>query len=165
MKHMIPKVSVMLTLMSGGAVSAVYHLLQRRFTESDYYEMSLRRLENSPDAMKLLGAPPLKVDYIHLSDIYNQVDTYSAQIKIPVSGSRDEGFLCTSSVRNPDTFRWSLKEAVLNLNRGQTINLMSTPPAGQTTEDTQGQDSWGQGSWGQETQRQDTWGSSKGRWD
>lgn len=130
--------------MSGLGFAVVYNLQQRRFNQSDYYELALQKLEDCPTAMESLGAPPLKVHYINLFDNHNRVEMYKSQIKIPVSGSNNKGVLFTSSVRNPDTFRWKLKQAVLELHEGQSIDLMSAPSAAQTAEDTPELDT---GSW------------------
>ncbi|XP_029971354.1 cytochrome c oxidase assembly factor 1 homolog [Salarias fasciatus] len=81
--------------------------------------------------MESLGAPPLKVHNIHLTDRDNRIDQRSAQLKIPVTGSKTGGYLYTTSFRDFNTNRWTLKQAVLRLREGQTINLLR-PPAGAT---------------------------------
>ncbi|XP_074547556.1 cytochrome c oxidase assembly factor 1 homolog [Halichoeres trimaculatus] len=136
----LQQLTVFTTLLTGGGIGTMYYLQQKRFSESDYHRLALQKLEDCPIAMESLGAPPLKVYNIHLTDRHNRVDVHTSQIKIPVSGSKDGGYLFTSSVRDPDTLRWNLKMAVLRLREGQTIDLMSPPPAAQTTGDTPGLD-------------------------
>lgn len=114
----------------------MYYLLQKRFAESDYHRLALQKLEACPVAMEMLGAPPLKVYNIHLTDRNNRVDRRTAQIKIPVKGSETGGYLYAASVQDPDTNRWSLKQAVLKLREGRTIDLLSPPsPASGTPEE------------------------------
>ncbi|TNN33888.1 Cytochrome c oxidase assembly factor 1 [Liparis tanakae] len=117
---------------------------KERFAESDYHRLALQKLEACPVAMETLGAPPLKVHNIHLTDRNNRVDRRTAQgagvwvpgltidlefqIKIPVTGSETGGYLYAASVQDPDTNRWSLQQAVLKLREGRTIDLLSPPP-------------------------------------
>jgi len=107
----------------------VYSPLER-FAESDYHRLALQKLEACPVAMEMLGAPPLKVYNIHLTDRNNRVDRRTAQvvhtppaggpgalgpwtdfndlefqIKIPVKGSETGGYLYAASVQDPDTNR------------------------------------------------------------
>lgn len=105
----------------------MYYLQQKRFAESDYHRLAVEKLEACPVAMKSLGAPPLKVHNIHLTDRHNRVDQHVAQIKIPVTGSETGGYLYTSSNRDPITSRWSLKQAVLKMREGETIDLLNPP--------------------------------------
>lgn len=56
-------------------------LLQlEKFVESDYHRLALQKLEACPVAMESLGAPPLKVHNIHLTDRNNHVDQHTAQV-------------------------------------------------------------------------------------
>ncbi|XP_070701620.1 cytochrome c oxidase assembly factor 1 homolog [Pempheris klunzingeri] len=124
----LQQLAIFTTVLTGGGIGTMYYLLQKRFAQSDYHSLPLQRLEACPVAMESLGAPPLKVHNIHLTDQSNRVDQHTAQIKIPVSGSNTGGYLYTSSVRDPDTNRWSLKQAVLKLRKGRIIDLLSPPP-------------------------------------
>ncbi|KAM7378660.1 hypothetical protein PAMP_004271 [Pampus punctatissimus] len=128
--------TIFTTVLTGAGIGTMYYLLQKKFTESDYHRLALQQLEACPVAMVSLGAPPLKVHNIHLTDRYNRIDQHTAQIKIPVTGSQTGGYLYTSSVREPNTNRWSLKQAVLMFREGQTYDLLSPPPPA-ATEDTE----------------------------
>ncbi|XP_060908925.1 cytochrome c oxidase assembly factor 1 homolog [Labrus mixtus] len=133
----LQQLTIFTTLLTGGGMGTMYYLQQKRFSESDYHQMALQKLEDCPVAMESLGAPPLKVHNIHLTDRHNRVDLHASQIKIPVTGSKNGGYLYTSSIRDSDTNRWRLKQAVLRLREGQTIDLLSPPSA---ADDTQGLD-------------------------
>ncbi|XP_074508287.1 cytochrome c oxidase assembly factor 1 homolog isoform X1 [Sebastes fasciatus] len=140
----LQQLAIFTTLLTGGGIGTMYYLLQKKFAASDYHRLALQKLEACPDAMESLGAPPLKVYNIHLTDRKNRIDQSTAQIKIPVTGSETGGYLYTSSIRDPDTNRWSLKLAVLQLREGRTIDLLNPPsPPGaptQATEYTEGLD-------------------------
>uniref|UniRef100_UPI0037E8F640 cytochrome c oxidase assembly factor 1 homolog isoform X1 n=2 Tax=Semicossyphus pulcher TaxID=241346 RepID=UPI0037E8F640 len=138
----LQQLTIFTTVLTGGGIGTMYYLQQKRFSESDYHRLALQKLEDCPLAMESLGAPPLKVHNIHLSDRHNRVDPHTSQIKIPVTGSKNGGYLFTSSVRDPDTKRWSLKQAVLRLREGQIIDLLNPPSPAATlrTEDSQGLD-------------------------
>ncbi|CAJ1053254.1 cytochrome c oxidase assembly factor 1 homolog [Xyrichtys novacula] len=136
----LQQLTIFTTVLTGGGIGTMYYLQQKKFSQSDYHQLALQKLEDCPVAMENLGAPPLKVHNIHLTDRYNRVDPYTAQIKIPVSGSKNGGYLFTTSIRDLDTNKWSLKLAVLRLREGQTINLLDPPLAQETTKDTLGLD-------------------------
>ncbi|XP_008286671.1 cytochrome c oxidase assembly factor 1 homolog [Stegastes partitus] len=125
----LQQLTIFTTMLTGGGVGTMYYLLQKRFAESDYHRLALQELEACVVAMESLGAPPLKVHNIHLTDRSNRVAQHTAQIKIPVTGSKTGGYLYTSSCRDPDSNRWRLKEAVLKLREGQTIDLLDPPPS------------------------------------
>ncbi|XP_022617574.1 cytochrome c oxidase assembly factor 1 homolog [Seriola dumerili] len=137
----LQQLAIFTTVLTGGGVGIMYYLMQKKFSASDYHRLALQKLEACPAAMETIGAPPLKVHNIHLIDRHNRVDQNTAQMKIPVTGSKTGGYLYVFSVRDHDTNRWSLEQAVLKLREGQTINLLTPPAAGtQTPEHTQGLD-------------------------
>ncbi|XP_034744506.1 cytochrome c oxidase assembly factor 1 homolog isoform X1 [Etheostoma cragini] len=140
----LQQLTIFTTVLTGGGIGTMYYLQQKKFAGSDYHRLALQELEACPVAMESLGAPPLKVHNIHLSDRNNRIDQHTAQIKIPVTGSKTGGYLYTSSIRDPDTNRWSLKQAVLKLKEGQIIDLLNPPPPAaaqaQATEHTQEED-------------------------
>lgn len=139
--NQLQQLSIFTTMLTGAGIGTMYYLQQKKFVESDYHRLALQKLEACPVAMERLGAPPLKIHNIHLTDRNNRVDQRTAQIKIPVTGSETGGYLYTSSIRDPDTNRWSLKQAVLQLREGQIIDLLNPPPAQtQETEYTEGLD-------------------------
>lgn len=140
----LQQLTIFTTIMTGGGVGTMYYLIQKRFSESDFHKLPLERLKECSVAMDSLGAPPLKVHNIHLTDRSNRVDQKTAQIKIPVTGSKTGAYLYTSSVRDPDTNRWSLKQAVLKLREGQTIDLLNPPPPAKESESPESLDA---GSW------------------
>ncbi|XP_054624896.1 cytochrome c oxidase assembly factor 1 homolog [Dunckerocampus dactyliophorus] len=123
----LQQLTIFTTLLTGGGVSTMYYLMQKKFAESDYHKLALQKLEACTVAMESLGAPPLKVHNIHLTDRDNRMDQQTAQIKIPVTGSKTGGYLYTTSIRDHKTNSWSVKMAVLRLKEGQTINLMNAP--------------------------------------
>ncbi|XP_044074649.1 cytochrome c oxidase assembly factor 1 homolog isoform X2 [Siniperca chuatsi] len=140
----LQQLTIFTTVLTGGGIGTMYYLQQKKFSESDYHRLALQKLEACPVAMESLGAPPLKVHNIHLTDRNNCIDQHTAQIKIPVTGSKIGGYLYSSSIRDPNTNRWSLKQAVLKLREGQTIDLLNPPPPAaaqiQATEHTKGLD-------------------------
>lgn len=97
--------------------------LSENFAKAEYYRQALEQLNNNSTAMASLGAPPLKIHNIHLSDRHNRMDHSSAQVsssistgeiltlyinhcmnpfqlKIPVTGSKTGGYLYTTSTRD-----------------------------------------------------------------
>ncbi|XP_018551478.1 cytochrome c oxidase assembly factor 1 homolog isoform X1 [Lates calcarifer] len=121
----LQQLAIFTTVLTGGETGTMYYLMQKKFAGSDYYTLALQKLEECPEAMESLGVPPLKVYNIHLTDRHNRVDHNTAQIKIPVTGSKTGGYLYTLSIRDTNTNRWSLKQVVLKLQEGQTINLLT----------------------------------------
>ncbi|XP_010892392.1 cytochrome c oxidase assembly factor 1 homolog isoform X1 [Esox lucius] len=122
----LQQMAIYTTLLTGAGCGTMYYLMQKSFSRSDYHSLALEKLKANQSAMDRLGAPPLKVHNIHLSDRYNRVEPYTAQIKIPVTGSKDGGYLYTTSVRDPQTLGWNLTQAVLQLREGQSIDLLTS---------------------------------------
>lgn len=54
--------------------------LSENFAKAEYYRLALEQLNNNSTAMASLGAPPLKIHNIHLSDRHNRMDHSSAQV-------------------------------------------------------------------------------------
>uniref|UniRef100_A0A4W5LBX3 Cytochrome c oxidase assembly factor 1 n=1 Tax=Hucho hucho TaxID=62062 RepID=A0A4W5LBX3_9TELE len=131
----LQQMAIYTTLLTGAGCGTMYYLLQKNFSRSDYHRLALEQLKANQTAMDSLGAPPLKVHNIHLSDRHNRIliSLFMFQIKIPVTGSKDGGYLYTSSVRDPQTLGWNLTQAVLQLREGQRIDLLIyTPPPNKT---------------------------------
>lgn len=124
----LQQLAIFTTLLTGSGVGTMYYYIQKGFSRSDYHRLALERLEANPVAMESLGAPPLTVYNIHLTDRHNKVDQQTAQIKIPVRGSKTGGYLYTSSIKDSDANRWDLQLAVLHVREGQVINLLAPPP-------------------------------------
>ncbi|KAM6919171.1 cytochrome c oxidase assembly factor 1 homolog [Xenentodon cancila] len=127
--NQLQKLALFTTVLTGGGSATMYCLMQKKFAESDYHILAVRQLEDCPLAMDGLGAPPLKVHNIHLLDRSNRIDQHSAQIKIPVTGSKTGGYLYAFSVREADASEWRLQQAVLKLREGQMVDLLDPRPA------------------------------------
>ncbi|KAK1173626.1 Cytochrome c oxidase assembly factor 1-like [Acipenser ruthenus] len=117
------KMAVYMGIVSGGGCAMMYYLMQKNFARSEYYHRALEQLRDNHTAMESLGAPPLQVHNVRLTDRHNRVDKTSAKIKIPVSGTKSAGYLYTYSIRDTIMNRWCLQEVVLQLRDGQRIEV------------------------------------------
>lgn len=117
--------TIFVTVVSGGGCAMMYYLMQKNFAKAEYYRMALQELNNNSTAMASLGAPPLKIHNIHLSDRHNRMDHTSAQLKIPVTGSKTGGYLYTTSSRDTLMNRWHLEQVFLKLRDGETIKIFN----------------------------------------
>ncbi|XP_018607025.2 cytochrome c oxidase assembly factor 1 homolog [Scleropages formosus] len=122
----LQQMAIFITVATGGGCATMYYLMQKNFSRSDYYRVALEHLKRHSGAMESLGAPPLKVYNIHLTDGHNRVSPARAQIKIPVSGTKSAGYLYTSSSKDTLLNRWCLQEAVLLLRDGRRIDVLSS---------------------------------------
>ncbi len=59
--------------------------LSENFAKSEHYRLALEQLDNNSTAMASLGAPPLKIHNIHLTDRHNRIDHSSAQVSITMN--------------------------------------------------------------------------------
>ncbi|XP_036375244.1 cytochrome c oxidase assembly factor 1 homolog [Megalops cyprinoides] len=120
----LQQMAIFVTVVTGGGCSMMYYLMQKNFARSEHYRSALEHLSGHSGAMESLGAPPLKVHNIHLTDRYNRMDQSSAQLKIPVTGSKTGGYLYTSSNKDHLINRWCLQEVILQLKDGQRIDIL-----------------------------------------
>ncbi|KAI7809932.1 cytochrome c oxidase assembly factor 1 homolog [Triplophysa rosa] len=122
---LLQQMTIFITVVTGGGCAMMYYLMQKNFAKSEYYRLALEELNNHSTAMASLGAPPLKIHNIHLSDRHNRMDHNSAQLKIPVTGSNTGGYLYTSSTRDTLMNRWHLQQVLLKLRDGETIEIFN----------------------------------------
>ncbi|KAK1786704.1 hypothetical protein P4O66_017104 [Electrophorus voltai] len=121
--HLLQQMTIFVTVFTGGGCGMMYYLMQKNFAKSEYYRLAVEHLNTHSTAMASLGAPPLKVHNIHLSDRHNHVDHTSAQLKIPVTGSKTGGYLYTASTRDALLNRWCLQQVTLQLKTGEIIEI------------------------------------------
>ncbi|XP_078544317.1 cytochrome c oxidase assembly factor 1 homolog isoform X2 [Lissotriton helveticus] len=117
----LQQMAIYLGVVSGGGSALMYYYMQKNFARKEYYLSAIDQLGTNSKALEALGAPPLKVHNIRLTDSNNRIDKSTARMKIPVSGTKSGGYLYTSSVRDISHSRWCLQEVVLHLNDGQRI--------------------------------------------
>ncbi|XP_038615900.1 cytochrome c oxidase assembly factor 1 homolog [Tachyglossus aculeatus] len=110
-----------MTLLSGGGCTLMYYLMQKNFAKSEFYQLALEELKRQPAVLEALGAPPLKVHHISLTDRHNRIDVSGAQMKVPVSGSKTAGELYIHALRDVPGKRWNLQEVILHLKDGQRV--------------------------------------------
>lgn len=122
---LLQQMTIFMTVVTGGGCAMMYYLMQKNFAKAEYYRLALEQLKNNSTALASLGAPPLKIHNIHLTDRHNRIDHSSAQLKIPVTGSKTGGYLYTASTRDALLNRWDLQQVFLTLREGETIKIFS----------------------------------------
>ncbi|XP_058249887.1 cytochrome c oxidase assembly factor 1 homolog [Hemibagrus wyckioides] len=121
--NLLQQMTIFVTVVTGGGCGMMYYLMQKNFAKSEYYQSAVEQLNDHSTAMANLGAPPLKIHNIHLTDRYNRVDHAIAQLKIPVTGPKTGGYLYTASSRDAVMNRWQLQRVALQLKTGETIQI------------------------------------------
>ncbi|XP_053356902.1 cytochrome c oxidase assembly factor 1 homolog [Clarias gariepinus] len=121
--NLLQQMTIFVTVVTGGGCGMMYYLMQKKFAKSEYFRSAVEKLNDHSTAMANLGAPPLKIHNIHLTDRYNRIDHNIAQLKIPVTGSKTGGYLYTTSNRDASMNRWQLQRVALQLRTGKTIEI------------------------------------------
>ncbi|XP_036452662.1 cytochrome c oxidase assembly factor 1 homolog [Colossoma macropomum] len=120
---LLQQMTIFVTVVTGGGCGMMYYLMQKNFAKSEYHRLAIEQLNRNSTAMASLGAPPLKIHNIHLTDRHNRVDHTNAQLKIPVTGSKTGGYLYTTSTRDTLMNRWCLQRVALQLRTGEIIDI------------------------------------------
>lgn len=123
--NLLQQLTIFFTVVTGSGCTMMYYLMQRNFAKSEYYRLAVEQLNNNSTAMASLGAPPLTIRNVHLTDRHNRVDQSSARLKIPVTGSKTGGYLYTTSTRDALMNRWHLQQVFLKLREGETIEIFN----------------------------------------
>ncbi|XP_072544432.1 cytochrome c oxidase assembly factor 1 homolog isoform X2 [Salminus brasiliensis] len=121
--NLLQQMTIFVTLVTGGGCGVMYYLMQKNFAKSEYYHLAIEQLNENATAMASLGAPPLKIHNIHLTDHHNRVDHTKAQLKIPVTGQKTGGYLYTTSTRDTLMNRWCLQRVALQLKDGEIVDI------------------------------------------
>ncbi|XP_069586284.1 cytochrome c oxidase assembly factor 1 homolog [Ranitomeya imitator] len=119
----LQQMAIYLGVVSGGGCAMMYYLIQKSFAQKEYYLDALQKLQSQSNVLEMLGAPPLKVHNLRLTDRYNHVDKTTAQIKIPVSGTTMGGYLYSTAVKDQFSRRWNLQDVMLKLNNGESVPI------------------------------------------
>ncbi|KAG9273760.1 cytochrome c oxidase assembly factor 1 homolog isoform X1 [Astyanax mexicanus] len=120
---LLQQMTIFVTVMTGGGCGMMYYLMQKNFAKSEYYRLAIEQLNENSTAMASLGAPPLKIHNIHLTDRHNRVDHTQAQLKIPVTGQKTGGYLYTTSTRDSVMNSWCLQRVALQLRTGEIVDI------------------------------------------
>ncbi|XP_020614941.1 uncharacterized protein LOC110053094 isoform X2 [Orbicella faveolata] len=106
----------------GAAVSVIgaaffHHRIQVKIASQDYYKKSVQALKNHQLATETIGKP-LRIPYINLARKDIKIDHKTAQIVIPVRGSKTKGNLFSFATRTEDK-GWSLERVELDVDHGR----------------------------------------------